>query len=63
MKRTEYPSNLTEAEFKQIKPCLTVKRRSKWPLLSIVNAILYICDGGIKWRNLPRDFKVPWQTV
>jgi putative transposase len=63
MKKTEYCSSLTEAEFKQIKPCLTVKRRSKWPLLNIVNAILYVCDGGIKWREVPHDFRVPWQTV
>ena len=63
MKNTEYCSSLTEAEFEQIKPCLNVKRRSKWDLLNIVNAILYICDGGVKWRNLPHDFAVPWQTV
>lgn len=63
MKSTDYPSSLTEAEFKQIKPCLTVKRRSKWPLLNILNAILYVCNGGIKWRDVPHDFEVPWQTV
>jgi putative transposase len=63
MKNTDYPSSLTEAEFEQIKPCLKIKRQSKWKRLNIVNAILYICDGGIKWRNLPHDFVVPWQTV
>ena len=47
----------------QIKPCLIVKRRSKWPLLNILNAILYGCDGGIKGRDLPHDFDVPWTTV
>lgn len=30
---------------------------------SIINAILYICDGGIKWRNVLHDFAVPWETV
>jgi putative transposase len=63
MKKTEYCSSLTEAEFKQIKPCLTIKRPPKRPLLNILNAILYICDGGIKWRDVPHDFAVPWQTV
>jgi putative transposase len=63
MKSTDYPSSLTEAELEQIKPCLPIKRRSKWRLLNIVNAILYICDGGLKWRSLPHDFEVPWQTV
>lgn len=63
MKKTEYGSSLTEVEMEQIKPCLNGKRRSKWPLLQIVNAILYVCDGGIKWRDVPHDFGVPWQTV
>lgn len=63
MKTTDYPSSITEAEVEQIKPCLNVQRRSKWNRLAIVNAIFYVCDGGIKWRLLPRDFAVPWQTV
>ncbi|RYY64437.1 MAG: IS5 family transposase [Chitinophagaceae bacterium] len=63
MKKTEYCSSLTEVALEQIKPCLSVKRRSKWDLLTIVNAILYVCDGGIKWRDVPHDFAVPWQTV
>lgn len=63
MKSTEYCSSLTEAEFELIKPCLKVQRRSKWNLLGIVNAIFYVCDGGIKWRDVPHDFSVPWQTV
>lgn len=29
----------------------------------IVNAIFYVCGEGIKWRALPGDFAVPWQTV
>lgn len=63
MKSTEYCSSLTEAQFEQVKPCLNVKRCSKWDLLDIVNAILYIGDGGNKWRDVPHDFEVPWQTV
>ena len=63
MKKTEYPSDLTEVQFEQIKPCLNVKRRSKWNLLHVVNAIVYVCDNGCKWRNLPHDFEVPWQSV
>lgn len=63
MKSTEYCSSLTEAEFELIKPCLNGKRTSKWPLLDIVNAIFYVCDGGIKWRDVPHDFLVPWQTA
>ena len=29
----------------------------------IVNAILYLVDAGIKWRQLPKDCYPPWQTV
>jgi putative transposase len=63
MKTTDYPSSITEAEFEQIKPCLNSRRRSKWKMLNIINAIFYLCDGGIKWRSLPHDFGVPWPTV
>lgn len=47
----------------RIKPCLAVHRESKWPLLNIVNAVLYVCGEGVKWRAVPGDFAVPWQTV
>lgn len=63
MNNTVYPSELTEAQFSITKSGLQVKRRSKWPLLSIVNAVLYVCNEGIKWRALPKDRYPPWQTV
>ena len=34
----------------------------KHSLRLIVDAILYVVDNGVKWRNLPNDFP-PWQTV
>jgi hypothetical protein len=58
-----HQGSLTGAEFEPIKPCLEIKRQSKWKLLYIINPILYSCNGGIRWRNLPPDFVVPWQTV
>ena len=63
MKQTTYQTDLTDPEFDVIKPCLHVQRESKWPLIRIFNAILYVCGEGIKWRALPTDFGVPWQTV
>ena len=63
MKTTAYRTDITEAEFEPIKSCLQIKRASKWPLVMIVNAIFYVCGEGIKWRALPGDFGVPWQTV
>lgn len=63
MSATRYRTDLTEAEFERIKPCLRTQRASKWPLLMIVNAILYVCGEGVKWRALPKDFGLPWQTA
>lgn len=63
MKKTIYPSDITGQELELIKPCLHIKRASKWPLLQIVNAVFYICREGVQWRSLPLDFRVPWQTV
>src|SRR5690606_12483729 len=63
MRNTRYQTDLTEAEFELIKPCLQVKRQSKWDLINIFNAILYVCDQGIKWRAIPADYAVSWQTV
>jgi transposase len=58
-----YQSDLTEAQFSPIKSSLQVKRQSKWPLLSIFNAVLYVCNEGVKWRALPKGHYPPWQTV
>jgi transposase len=63
MKKTVYPGDITRQELEQIKPCLNIRRQSKWPLLSIVNAIFYICREGVQWRALPCNFAVPWQTA
>ncbi len=56
MKKTDYPSDITGQELELVKPCLHSRRQSKWPLLSIVNALFYICREGIQWRALPGDF-------
>jgi len=63
MNNTKYLTDLTEAEIEPIKSCLHIQRASKWPLSIILNAIFYVCREGIKWRALPKDMKIPWQTV
>ena len=63
MKTTAYRTDITGAEFDPVKSCLQIKRASKWPLIMIVNAIFYVCGEGIKWRALPADFGLPWQTA
>ncbi|MGW0633242.1 IS5 family transposase [Streptomyces sp. NPDC002758] len=29
----------------------------------VIDAISYVVDNGIKWRNLPVDFGIPWKTL
>jgi transposase len=63
MKQIRYQTDLTRLQFELIKPCLQVGRCSKWPMIQVLNAILYVCGEGIKWRALPKDYFPPWQTV
>jgi transposase len=65
-----YPTDLTDAEWAQLEPLLPVMlcdtplggRPEKHDRRTMINAILYVADNGIKWRALPADFP-PWQTV
>ena len=34
----------------------------KWPLVTIINAIMYVIRSGCQWRMVPSEFP-PWQTV
>jgi transposase len=64
--RRRYPTDLTDAEWEQIKPLLPkVARRGRRPkvdLREILNAIRYLARAGCGWRMLPTNFG-PWQTV
>ncbi|SJM89735.1 transposase [Crenothrix polyspora] len=61
-----YKTDLTDAMWDLIKHFFApVNKRGnshKHPKRAIVNAILYLLEGGIKWRMLPNDFP-PWKTV
>lgn len=58
----KYSTDLSPAEWQRIEKLLEVKRRSKWPLQRIVEAIFYVTKNGCVWRDLPLDFPA-WQTV
>lgn len=63
---TRYQTDLTDAEWRLIRPhlpdaCETGRPRA-WPMREIINAIFYVLRGGITWRLLPSDFP-PWPTV
>jgi len=60
-KTKAYPSDLSDEEWKIIKPLLCPERKGrgrpmKLDMREVVNAILYIVRTGCQWRNLPHDF-------
>ena len=57
-----YPTDLTEVQLKVIEKIVNDKRKRKYSLGSIVNALLYITKTGVQWRLLPSDFP-KWQLV
>jgi transposase len=65
-----YPTDLTDAQWAVLEPllpvmlCLTVLggRPELHCRRTMINAVLYLVDNGIKWRAMPADFP-PWQTV
>ncbi len=50
---------LYKKDFDPVSPRGNSHKQSK---KSIVDAILYVLEGGIKWRMMPKDFP-PWKTV
>ena len=60
--RKSYPSDLTDSQWKEIKPLYTGMRKCKWSKRELTNAVLYLVDTGCKWRQLPHDFP-PYSTV
>jgi transposase len=65
-----YPSDTTDAQWAVIDPLLPDPawlrgqggRRETHCRRTVVDAIFYVVDNGIKWRALPADFP-PWSTV
>ena len=60
-----YPSNLTQAQFDEIKEFLPVKKTTKprkWSYHQIINGIMYVLVSGCQWRMLPSNLP-PWETV
>jgi putative transposase len=61
-----YPTDLSDAEFRQIEPYLPAANQRGRPrshgLRDILNGVFYVLKSGCPWRLLPRDFP-PWRTV
>jgi putative transposase len=66
MSRKPYPSDLTDAEWEHIRPCVEQPAGSGRPRTSdtreIVNALLYLAKTGCQWRMLPHDLPA-WELV
>jgi putative transposase len=61
-----YPSDLTDREWKYIKPLIPAAkpggRKRKTDMRLTINAIFYVIRTGCQWRYLPREYP-PWETV
>src|SRR5262249_57146997 len=60
MRTTDYPSDLTDAQFARLAPLLPRPKPGGRPrsvnLHDVVNGILYVSRTGCQWRALPRDY-------
>ena len=67
MTRKSYPSDLTDAEWGILDPLLPAAKAGGRPReidpRELVNALRYLVREGCRWRAIPHDFGVPWQTV
>ena len=57
-----YTSDLTDAQWEQIKDYFPAGNKSKYEKRELVNAVLYLVKTGCQWRNLPKDFP-NWKAV
>jgi transposase len=66
MKSTDYPSDLTDAQFARLAPLLPAAKPGGRPRTvnrhDVVNAILYVDRTGCQWQALPKDYG-PWSTA
>jgi len=66
MRRTPYPTDLTDAEWERLlahlPPAKPRGRPRKHSIREILDAIFYVVRAGCAWRMLPHDLP-PWGTV
>jgi putative transposase len=66
MRRSPYPTDITDAQWAVLKPEIPAPRPGGRPrktdMREVVNAIFYLTHEGCTWRALPHDFP-PWRTV
>lgn len=57
-----YPSDLTDDQWQVIKEYVNERRKRKYDMRCLINAVLYVVKTGCQWRYLPRDYP-RWQIV
>lgn len=68
MTRKPYPSDLTDAEWKEVEPLIhsgvyrSAGAKGKYSRREMLNAIFYVLRTGCQWTDLPHDFP-PWKSV
>jgi putative transposase len=66
IKRTAYPTDLTDRQWRIIEPLIPPAKRGGRPrttdMREIVNAVIYVVKSGCDWRMLPHDFP-EWHGV
>jgi putative transposase len=66
MGRRQYPTDLSDAEWRCLQPRLPAPKRRGRPRLhsprELLDAIFYVLKTGCQWRMLPRGYP-PWKTV
>ncbi len=66
MARKDYPTDLTDEQWKILQPLIPPAKPGGRPrrtnIREVINAIFYLLRAGCAWRLLPHDFP-PWQTV
>ena len=59
---TNYASDLTDKQWELIAEYFPQGPNSDHHKRTLINAVLYLVDNGIKWRSMPHDYP-PWSTV
>jgi transposase len=68
MRRTSYPTDLTDAQWALVRSAMPPAKNGRtgsprrYSLREIWNAIFYQAKNGCTWRALPHDFP-PWPAV
>lgn len=57
-----YPSDLTDSQWENIKEFFDYKRKRKYNLRRVCNAIFYVLKTGCQWRYLPKAYG-KWQSI